>query len=538
MMRPLAFLGDSRNPDLWPAARNRLLPGYCVVVLIGALLFGCAGPQIAPFEPPAPVFALEPARDGILAEFAERFVASHEASESGYRLLDSNEDGLRWRLVLIDSAKYSIDAQYYLWYGDAAGRILAKHLIDAADRGVRVRLLVDDLNTMLVDAATVALRDDIAARLDSHPNIELRLFNPWSYRKLGGRIRESLGDVSRVNQRMHNKSLIVDNRAVVIGGRNLGDEYMGLNAEFNFRDLDVLGIGPVAPSTSAIFDDFWNSEWVAPASMLNVQVSPDERMQLYVELDRAIRQTTSLQEFPPDPRDWTKEVADLEGQLQPGTAEVYSDRPVSPDIEHVMLERIDALIDEAQQELLIENAYIIPSDRGITRLRRLHDKGVGIRILTNSLASHDVPAVNSHYKKWRKPIIGAGAELYELRHDPAIQEAVSDSDPVSARFAGLHSKAMVVDRRKIYIGSMNYDPRSALINTEMGVFIDSPGLGEQLAQLIERDMQPSNSWQVTLDAAGKLVWSNDVDEVRRQPARSWWQRVEDVFFMAFPKEMY
>jgi putative cardiolipin synthase len=163
---------------------------------------------------------------------------------------------------------------------------------------------------------------------------------------------------------------------------------------------------------------------------------------------------------------------------------------------------------------------------------------VDIRILTNSLASHDVPAVNSHYKRWRKPILEAGAELYEMRHEAAIQPLVSDTPPTHAKFMGLHSKAMVVDRNQVYIGSMNYDPRSAQSNAEMGVFVESPALAEALAGLIERDMQPANAWRVELDGDGGLRWVNDTEIVTIQPARSWWQRVEDVIFGLLPKAYY
>ena len=171
-------------------------------------------------------------------------------------------------------------------------------------------------------------------------------------------------------------------------------------------------------------------------------------------------------------------------------------------------------------------------------MRDLDARGVRTRILTNSLASHDVPAVNSHYRSWRKPIVEAGAELYELRHDPALASEIADTTPVTAGFTGLHSKAMVVDRQRVFIGSMNYDPRSAAINTEMGMIIDSPELAYALAETIDRDMLPSNSWQVALDADGGLTWINDVEQVGRQPARNWWQRVQDWFFRAFPKELY
>ena len=191
----------------------------------------------------------------------------------------------------------------------------------------------------------------------------------------------------------------------------------------------------------------------------------------------------------------------------------------------------------AQQELLITNAYIIPSQPAIDFFRALTERGVKIRILTNSLASHDVPAVNSHYRDWRDDLINAGAELYELRSDPAIQ-AIVDVPPVQGEFTGLHSKAVVVDREYVFIGSMNFDPRSFHINTEAGAFVRSPGLAAELAEVMDRDMQPENAWQVFLDEDGKPYWVNSEETVHKQPARGASQRIMDKIFKVVPKEQY
>ncbi len=516
-----------------------MLPGRNVLVLLFVLAqAGCAVTTVEPYERPAPAYAMPAAANGVFSDIEDSIFSEYGLGVSGFELLDSNEDGLRWRLALIDSARQSIDMQYYLWYGDTAGRLLAKRILDAADRGVKVRILVDDLNTVISDASTVALGDKVAALIEEHPNIELRLFNPWTSRDLGGRLSESLSKFERVNQRMHNKSMIVDNRAVIIGGRNVGDEYMGLHAEFNFHDLDVLGIGPVARQASEVFDEYWNSEWVMPVSALNLSVTDVEQDAAYAQLLHHLEGAKSLANFALEPQAWSAEFADLQQRLHAGTSEVDSDYPAGDIIEHVMLQRQHEMMLSAKEELLIINAYIIPAGRGISLLRELDGRGVDMNILTNSLASHDVPAVNSHYKKWRKPILETGAKLYEMRHDAAIQPLVSDTPPTQAKFMGLHSKGLVVDREHVYIGSMNYDPRSARINTEMGVFIKSRGLGEALAELIERDMRPANSWQVKLEGDGSLRWVHDQITVTRQPARNWWQRVQDVLFMAFPKEYY
>ncbi len=248
-----------------PVRRSRWAPWAAALAV---LLAACAGPPIE--RPPrAPPQAALAARDDSAFAAIEAAVRGRGGGDaSGFELLPRNEDGLRWRLALIDSARHSIDAQYYVWFGDASGRLLLKHLLDAAARGVRVRLLIDDLNTLIKDASTISIGDGAAQLIDAQPNLELRLFNPWTQRSVLGRAAETLGDRERLNQRMHNKALIVDNQATILGGRNIGDEYFGLHAEFNFLDLDVLGIGPVARQASDVFDAYWNSEWVMSASAL------------------------------------------------------------------------------------------------------------------------------------------------------------------------------------------------------------------------------------------------------------------------------
>jgi putative cardiolipin synthase len=476
--------------------------------------------------------------EGPLAEIDAGISEARGSDVSGFHLLDRNEDGLRWRIQLIDSAQKSIDLQYYLWYGDAAGKILTKHLVDAANRGVRVRMLVDDINTMFSDAATVMQRDSRAAILDAHPNIELRLFNPWRNRAIASRVGEMVTDISRLNQRMHNKQLIVDNHAVILGGRNIGDDYMGLHATYNFHDLDVIGIGPVARQASGVFDSFWNSTWVMPVAALGIETTKAEREAFRDRVLAELADTPSLERFPLDWQDPRPALRELSSSLHYGTSQVYSDVPTETEIRHEMLEVFYRVVSSAQKELLITNAYVIPGERGIDKMAELAHRGVKIRILTNSLASQDVPAVNSHYKRWRKPLLESGVQLYEIRPDAAIQSEVSDTPPTHAEFMGLHVKAYVIDRERSYVGSMNLDPRSTRINSEMGVVIESPTLAEQLARQMERDMSPENSWNVQFAADGSLRWVSGDDVRTRQPARSEWQRIQDLFFMMFPSEQY
>ena len=373
-------------------------------------------------------------------------------------------------------------------------------MIAAANRGVRVRLLFDDLNTLLHDMTHVKLRDAALARIDRHPNLEIRVFNGWHARDLLGRVNEAVWDFERLNRRMHYKQMVADNRAAILGGRNIGVEYFGLFEEFNFLDLDALGVGPVARQASAVFDRYWNSAWARGIRF--AAAAPDagapsdaknEALQRLLGDSRARRILAGEQS-------WAGRVDALPSTLMPGRSVVHTDSPSrAAETRNHMPEAFRALLLSAQREVLITNACIIPDAVFIADLQRLADRGVTVRILTNSLASHDVPAVNSHYEGWRVPILRTGAEVHELRAHPQVHAQLIDTLPVVGGFAGLHTKAMVIDRRYSFVGSMNLDPRSEVINAEMGVIIDSPPLAEALAAAMQRDMSGANSWKVTLD---------------------------------------
>jgi putative cardiolipin synthase len=508
-----------------------------LAVVLALVLAGCATlPESLPM--PAQQFAPAPQPDGPLAAVESALQQRSGPGESGFHLLDSNEQGLRWRLALIDSARHSLDLQYYVWWGDESGDLLMSRVIEAADRGVKVRLILDDLSTMLEDEQHLRLRDVPAAAIDSHPNIEVRLFNAWRSREIAGRALETLERMERINHRMHNKLLVADNRAAVIGGRNIGNEYFGLSPEFNFRDLDVLGIGPVARQASAVFDRFWNSAWVLEAEVLGVEVAPDELRRHHDRLRAGLAESQVLTRFPAGPQDWRASLDALPARMHLGSSRVHTDTPDDGVVNHHMPQAIRNLLASADREVLITNAYVIPDQRWLQQVGEEIAGGVRFRLLTNSLASHDVPAVNSHYKQWRAHLLQAGVELHELRHDAALQSTLADTPPVVAEFVGLHVKAAVVDRERVFIGSMNLDPRSADINSEMGVVIESPALAAELAQRMEHDMAPENAWRLQLDDAGRVRWAGPDRVLTRQPARSFWQRVEDVVFMAFPRDLY
>ena len=500
---------------------------YLIILTFLALAGSCATPPQEVPEP-EPSYALAPGKDGPFADLEAAFRATHGSQKSGFLLLADNGESLRQRLMLIDEARHSLDIKYFLWYGDDSGQLVLKRAMDAAMRGVRVRLIADDI--------LLLSEDEKIAVIDAHPKVEVRLFNPWR-RYSSRRKAKTVQTLERFNYRMHNKLIVADNRITILGGRNLGNEYFGLNSTFNFLDLDVLGVGPIARDASRLFDHFWNSPLVVPASAFGLdqpEKAPDEIA--YADLDQ-LKKSERLRTIPVERQNWDDILNPLALRLHPGTSEVVYDELEEDAISQKMATIMPEFSKTAKNELLITNAYLIPNEQMMDTARDLVQKGVKIRVLTNSLASQDVPAVNSHYGPWRKSILDVGIELYELRPDAAIKARV-DTPPVVSGFIGLHMKASVVDRSRVYIGSFNLDPRARDFNTEMGALIDSPELAEKLAQLAEELMQPENSWQVKLDDQGKLIWQSGNDIRTRQPAQSFWQRVMDVLFKLFPSKYF
>jgi putative cardiolipin synthase len=505
------------------------LSRYVFVLILMVSVCSCTT-TTAPKEyaAPEPSYALKPGKEGAFAELEAAFIEKHGTQKSGFYLLDNNAESLHQRLMLIDEARYSLDIKYYLWYGDDSGELIFKRALDATKRGVRVRMITDDI--------LLTSEDENIALIDAHPNVELRIFNPWRQYTSRQKVKTSQ-TIERFNYRMHNKLIVADNRIAILGGRNLGDEYFGLNSTFNFLDIDVLGVGPVARESSELFDHFWNNPAVVSASAFGhdqPEESPQEIANAYL---LRFKKSERLENVPIERQNWDEFFQTYAKRLHPGASKVVYDTLEGEGISRKMATIIPEFSKTARNELLIVNAYLIPNEDMLNNARDLVQKGVKIKVLTNSLASQDVPAVNSHYGPWRKAILEAGIELYELRPDAAIK-AQTDTPPIVSGFIGLHSKASVVDRTRVYIGSFNLDPRARDFNTEMGVLIDSPDIAEELAQLAEELMQPQNSWQVKLNDEGKLIWQSGEDVRTRQPAQSFWQRVMDVFFKLFPSKYF
>jgi len=504
---------------------------FVTVLLMAIVLQACSGTSLKKeIHRDPPTYAKDAAETGLLAEISNNIKQQHGPEHSGFKLLDSSKDALTWRLAIIDSAVSSLDIQTYLWYPDNTGKLILERAILAAERGVHVRMIVDDLLTMG--------RDQLMLELDRRPNMELRLFNPWEDRSTMSRAGEMIAEMERLNTRMHDKLMIVDGHVAVVGGRNLGDHYFGLNEDYNFHDLDLIGFGHIAQQANSMFDHFWNSEWVVSASNLDLEPDPEFVKTAWANIQQSNRSAEVLKQLPVEVKDWSNELRAVQDELHDGTSFVVYDETGGEEIDQNVAMSMFPFMNGAQEELLITNAYLIPGQPAIDFFQSLTDRGVKIRVLTNSLASHDVPAVNSHYEPWRDDLILAGVELHELRPDAEIQSGTVEIPPNSAGFVGLHTKAVVVDRKKVFIGSMNFDPRSFSINAEAGAFVSSPGLAEELAAIMDRDMSGKNSWEVLLDEQGDPYWISSDEVLEKQPARQGSQRIMNQIFKVVPKEQY
>lgn len=497
---------------------------YRFVALLAVTLFSaCFMLPGDPDRPPS--HAVDPDPGVALASVGAAFQATHGAGVSGFKCVPDATEALRWRLLLIDRAEQTIDAQYYIWSG-ASGALFLEHLLRAADRGVRVRALVDDF--------TVSRNDLILAHFGAHPNLELRLFNPAHVRKgLLLPIIDSLGRIGEINQRMHNKLLIVDNHVAIVGGRNIGDEYYGIGEGFSFLDFDAVSAGPVVPELSACFDRYWNCEYAYPADQLTENIDEvrvqrqREKLQEYLEEKDAI--LASFQE----PATWSESVSELGGALIPGVPEVIWDETHSEDGPIQVATALKTSFEEAKGEIVIMVAYVIPTDNFVTVLRETVERGVRVTILTNSLASLDSTSSNAWYKKYRSRVLEAGVDLFELRPDARDRHLI-ETPPNEGGATGMHTKLMVFDRHRVFIGSFNLEPRAARHNREDGMLVESYALAGAILDHIELFLDPHNSWRLRLDEEGGVLWESYDGVLDQQPARSDWQRLQDALIGILP----
>jgi cardiolipin synthase C len=452
----------------------------------------------------APSVAIANTDDTQLGNAATRAAAGHPGLSGIHAILNAR-DAFAARIVLARTAERSLDLQYYIWHADTTGKLLFDAVWQAAERGVRVRILLDDANTRGLDPTI--------ATLAAHPNIQVRLFNPFPNRNF--RVGDFVMDFARVNRRMHNKSFTADGQIAIVGGRNVGDEYYGADTDVSFRDLDVLAIGPVVRDVSREFDLYWNSQSAYPASELVPVISPEDAAR--------VREGWGKVRLQPDAIRYTDAVRDtplvrnlLTGQfdLDWTAAQVVRDDPSKvlqpPERNEArMLPHLEEAMGRPVRELDLVSPYFVPGAEGTAGLRELVARGVKVRVLTNSLAATDVGPVHAGYARYREDLLRAGVRLYELRPTTSGQEAKEHAKLQgidSSAALGLHAKTFSVDRRRIFIGSFNLDPRSNRLNTEMGVVIESPTLATQLSQAFDTGI-PRNAYEVRFAADGRnLEW--------------------------------
>ena len=506
--------------------------GVRLALCLSLSLAGCAA--LPSLDNRTPSFALGGNATTLIGKAILPSTAAHPGLSGVHVLLDGR-DAFTARVMMADHAERSLDVQYYIWRNDTTGTLLFSALRRAAERGVRVRLLLDDNNTVGMD--------EVLAVLEAHPNIEVRLFNPFAMRR--ARMLGFLTDFSRLNRRMHNKSFTMDGMTTIVGGRNIGDEYFDATGEVLFSDVDILAVGPAVDAVEQDFDRYWNSQSAYPALPLlgapgaaavaafeaqAARVAAAPEAQAYLQ---AMRAPTFM--------------ADLDKRTVPlewAPVHVVSDDPAKA-LERAAPEsnlaaKLPALLGAPQRQVDLVSPYFVPGPAWTPRLAVLAASGVKVRILTNSLEATDVAAVHAGYAKWRAELLRSGVTLYELkrtwRRDGEPKR--SGGSAIGSSASSLHAKTMAVDRERVFVGSFNFDPRSVALNTEMGFVIEHRALASMVGTVLDARM-PARAYEVRLSPDGTLYWidrraDGSVVHHVTEPGTSAWRRGMADFMSLLP----
>lgn len=533
MLQALITTAGGRRSSQRPA---RILARLALLAALPWLTHCATAPSLDGVEPS---YALPPT-EGNRLEAAVLDGLPEGPDANDVRLVDQNAMAFAYRAETAASAERSLDVQYYIWNDDFTGRLLAAELMRAAERGVRVRVLVDD-----IDARA---KHDVFLVADLHPNIEVRIFNPF-YSRAGtvGWLTEWTLRANRLNRRMHNKAWIADNRIAIVGGRNVGDEYFGASPYSNFSDLDILLSGPVVTEVSAAFDEYWNSPYAVPVARFEGRKPTAEQLQQLIEAASNYRAEASDSPYIAALRDPEKRAELLASRPPPlGVPEIHVlvDDPAKIGSEangagvSNVLAGLEAAMSSARHELLIFSPYFVPRSEGRRGLVKQVKRGVHVAVLTNSLAATDVAAVHTGYARERRKLLAGGVELFEMKRRAGSEEGRTHISLTGSLRASLHTKAMIIDERWVFVGSMNLDPRSAFLNTEMGVLIESEALAGQLRSQFERATGPDFSYHVVLEPHEGLVWYDRVNgkdrRLEREPDASVGRRLGVTLLRALP----
>jgi cardiolipin synthase C len=519
---------------------RRSITVWCRTILAGAVIIAFAGCATLPRDiVREPSHAWDRPQETKLGRVLAVDVDNHPGL-SGFHVLGNGLDAFVARMALAGAAERTLDLQYYIFHDDLTGKLILDNVLNAADRGVRVRILVDDTAAKGRDAGISVLA--------SHPRIQVRVFNPSAGRSSSAWFFSAAADFDRINHRMHNKMFVADNQAGVVGGRNIGDEYFSAREGVNFADLDLLAVGSVVQDLSRSFDEYWNSEWAYPIEALHGLKPDPAALDKGREMLASHRSAVQNSEYAKRLREseLLKKLLARELPLVWAPAQIVYDKPQKagggggPDNDVRLGPQLASTFSELRSELIISSPYFIPGENGITLFRHLRDQGVRVRILTNSFAANDVAVVHSGYAKYRKDLLKLGVELYEIK--PSLIEASEhEKDQFGSSGASLHAKSFIFDRRKLFVGSLNLDPRSLYLNTELGIVVDSRDLAERIARQFEELLRPEYSYRLALDAPdGDLVWISEENgrEVRstRDPEVGFWRRSSTWFLSLFAPE--
>jgi putative cardiolipin synthase len=507
----------------------RSLPTHCFLLALIVLLAGCATRLPASYYPRVATYALQDTSTTRLGQAYEQ-VAKRHPGESGFHILPAGPEALMMRIALIEASQRSIDMQYFSTREDTTGKLLLEAVSRAADRGVRVRMLLDDWELEDFEAGAVSL--------NAHPNIEIRVFNPYSTHdeSFFAHIGNVFLDMGQFTRRMHNKAIIADNQISIMGGRNLGDEYFEASKDVDFRDVDVFASGPITRQISATFDLYWNSDQSFPISTLNLP--PPDAGTIAKLHDDMKRHWQDMIKSPigkrlnrmPLPRGVKKGNVPLIW----ARAELAADSPAkierpSETATSVPGTRIAQMVSKAQHEFIIFTPYFVPLDAGVEWLNALVARGVAVRIVTNSLSSTDMVPAQAGYSHYREALVKGGVELYEIKSSQPKPSVKSMFKPSSQN--GLHAKIYMVDRRDLAIGSFNFDPRSIRLNTEQVLIIHSPELSAKIASSAPSSDRPEVQ-------EGSLVWMTEENgktvSYDFNPHAGFWRNLTDSIFSLLP----
>lgn len=505
-------------------------------ILAALLMFALSGCVMIPEAyPRTSSHALTVYKHTDIGRIVEKEVARH-SGKSGFDVIRYGREAFTARIAMTDLTEKTLDLQYYLWEPDDTGRLLVLHTLMAADRGVKVRVLLDDIG--------LQGRDSMIAAMDAHPNIEIRIFNPFSHRGLHA--FDFLTDTQRVNHRMHNKTVIMDNCFALVGGRNIGNNYFGVSDEINFRDMDIAAVGPVVRDVSTMYDYFWNGKWSVPMAVLNKKTYTMKDL----EKQRKILEAKVAKDQYPyplekDSKKFQNNLRSLLNNFVWAKGNIFYNDPKQ--MKRMKSEQTDTLIHRLHRRLVllkksisVEAAYFIPGEEGMAYLTAMRKKGIKVRILTNSLKSNDVLTAYAGYNTYRKALLQIGVELYELKDDAGGSKIINHTPVKGNVSSGLHAKIMVFDNKEVFVGSFNLDPRSSNINTEEGLYVKSSALAKKVKEYMKEGVNLENAYRLGLDAKGNITWTTlekgKILVYTSEPKAGGWDMLKVHLFQLLPFE--